>query len=78
MLNRQRAQLRFGGHPDRQMQADWNALGPDAFVFEVLDTLEPRDDPAYDPTADLDALEKLWREKLAPGGDPGYKRPRRS
>jgi hypothetical protein len=76
-LNRQRAQLRFGGHPDRQLQADWNQLGADAFVFEVLDTIEPRDEPGYEPGADLDALEALWREKLAPGGEPGYKRARR-
>jgi hypothetical protein len=77
VLNRQQAQLRFGGHPDRRLQADWNALGPDAFVFEVLDTLEPRDEPDYDAGTELDALEQLWLEKLAPGGDPGYKRPRR-
>jgi len=78
MLNRQRAQLRLGAHPDRRMQADWTEHGADAFVFEVLDTLEPRDEPGYDPAADLAALEKLWLEKLAPDGDPGYKRARRS
>jgi environmental stress-induced protein Ves len=76
MLNRQRAQLKMGAHPDRQMQADWKESGPDAFVFEVLDTLEPRDEPGNDPAADLAALEKLWLDKLAPDGDPGYKRAR--
>jgi hypothetical protein len=41
MLNRQQAQLRLGMHPNRQLQLDWQTLGPDAFAFEVLDTLTP-------------------------------------
>jgi hypothetical protein len=64
-FNRDRAQLRFGMHPDRTLQREWNALGPDSFAFEILDTLEPpSDDPAYDPTEDLKVLEALWRERL--------------
>mgnify|MGYP001205260714 CR=1 FL=1 len=64
-LNRQRAQLRMNGHPDKTLQKEWNASGDDAFVFEVLDTLEPIDEPGYDPADDLDALEKMWVERLA-------------
>jgi hypothetical protein len=72
-LNRERAALRFGGHPNRELQQEWNAYGPDAFVFEVLDTLQPPDDrPDYDPTGDLRVLEALWLERLAPVGDRGY------
>ncbi len=67
MLNRQQAQLKFGGHVNRELQQDWNALGPDAFRFEVLDTLDPPDDRLYDPKADLQTLEALWLERL-PGG----------
>ena len=37
MLNRIRAQLRVQGHPNRRLQEDWLASGPEAFVFEVLD-----------------------------------------
>ena len=66
MLNRHQAQLRFGAHPDRGFQKDWNAHGPDAFAFEVLDTLTPPDGPDVDPSDDLRALEELWIEKLAP------------
>jgi hypothetical protein len=75
MLNRQRAQLGFGGHPNRELQADWNALGPDAFVFEVLDTLKPPEQADYDPSIDLRALEALWLEQLSPFGDRGYNSP---
>jgi hypothetical protein len=71
-LNRHRAQLGFGGHPNRQLQSDWNASGSDAFVFEVLDTLSPNDEQNYDPTDDLRTLEELWAEKLESAGESRY------
>jgi hypothetical protein len=76
ILNSQRAQLRMGSHMNRELQRDWNALGPDAFAFELLDTLEPRDEPGYDPRADLLALEALWFDRLQPHGERGYHEPR--
>jgi hypothetical protein len=73
MLNRQRFQLENGLHPDRELQRDWNELGPDAFEFETLDRLEPRDEPTYDPTGDLRVLKEMWLEKLAASGEPLYR-----
>ena len=72
MLNRQRAQLRLGAHPNRALQKDWNELGAEAFEFEILDTLTPSDEPDYDPSRDLRVLEDLWLEKLSPFDDRGY------
>jgi hypothetical protein len=72
MLNRQRAQLGMGLHPNRALQDDWNTLGSAAFDFEVLDTLDPPDRADWDPADDLRVLEKLWLEKLAPFGERGY------
>ncbi|MCX6549942.1 MAG: GIY-YIG nuclease family protein [Acidobacteria bacterium] len=72
MLNRQRAQLRMGGHESHDLQRDWNALGPESFVFEVLDTLVVPDDPGYDASYDLKVLGALWFEKIQPFGDNGY------
>ena len=72
LLNRQRAQLRLNVHANRALQADWNALGPDAFEFVVLDTLAPPNTPDYDPTEDLRTLEELWIEKLSPFVPAGY------
>jgi hypothetical protein len=63
-LNRERFQLEYGSHPSPTLQADWNALGPEAFSFDVLDTLERADEPGADPTEDLDELLRLWRDKL--------------
>ncbi len=72
MLNRQRAQLRGRAHPNRALQRDWNELGPNAFAFEALDTMEGREEPGYDPADDLRALLELWREKLVGGGERLY------
>jgi len=78
MLNRQRAQLETGLHPNRALQADWNAFGADAFAFEVVDTLTwPEDRPEYDPAEDLRQLEAMWLEKLSPFDDAGYNTRRR-
>ncbi len=72
MLNRQRFQLSSGGHPNRALQKDWNRLGPDAFAFEVVDTLSPSEKSGSDPEDDLRELEALWLEKLSPYGEQGY------
>jgi hypothetical protein len=78
ILNREQAQLRLGAHRNAELQRDWNALGPDAFAFEVLDTLTPPEQPDYDPGEDLRVLEALWLERLEPFGERGYTpRPRR-
>lgn len=78
MLNRQRFQLENGAHPNRELQADWDRLGPDAFAIEILDTLEPEDAPGYDPADDLAELLDMWFERMSEAGDTFYgKRPKR-
>ncbi len=75
ILNRQRAALRLGSHADRELQRDWNELGEGAFALETLDTLAPPENRAgYDPGAELQALEQLWREKLGDELRGGYGR----
>ena len=74
LLNRHRAQLRLGAHPNKALQADWTAHGADAFVFESLDVLTPKDEPGWNPADDLRAHEALWLEKLAPWEPAGYHR----
>ena len=64
ILNRHRAQLRMGGHPNKGLQAEWDDHGDGAFRFEILDTLSPTEDPAYDPSEDLRLLKELWTHKL--------------
>jgi len=66
-LNRDRFQLRMGGHPDRRLQQAWRAHGEDAFRFDVVDVLKRRDDapPGTDYRAELAALLALWKEEGA-------------
>ena len=49
MLNRQRFQLQNGSHPSKELQADWNALGPEAFEFEVAQLVAAISRWAYVP-----------------------------
>lgn len=72
-LNRERAQLRLGAHRNAALQRDWNALGADAFAFEILDTIEPpKDQPEYDPADDLRLLEAMWIDRLGAVGERSY------
>jgi hypothetical protein len=72
-LNRERTQLNLRAHRNRALQRDWIELGPDAFAFEVLDTLAaPHGRPDYDPGDDLRVLEALWLDRLQPFGERGY------
>ncbi len=57
---------------NKKLQAEWNELGSQSFVFEILDELTPGNDPAQDYRTDLAFLEALWLEKLEPYGDRGY------
>ena len=72
MLNRIRAQLRMGGHPNRQLQEDWKSDGPDGFLFEVVDLLTPSGRADDDQGEDLRMLEELWREKLELHSEDSY------
>ncbi|EMN1931795.1 GIY-YIG nuclease family protein [Burkholderia ambifaria] len=62
-LNRHLTELRFGKHPNRQLQADWNLLGAEAFEFELIEALKPLDKPDYDPEEDLELLLAMTLER---------------
>lgn len=72
MLNRQRFQLDAGSHPNPSLQRDWKRFGADAFAFETLDRLEPRDAPGWDPRPDLRTLEAMWHSRLTQLYGAGY------
>jgi len=71
ILNRHKSELRLGGHRNPELQKDWAEFGPEAFEFEILDTLTPPEQPDYDPSGDLRVLEELWLDKLSPFGERG-------
>ena len=58
------------------MQADWNSLGAEQFAFEILEELEVREN--LNIKKELEFLEDLWLEKLAPYGERGYNEPKKT
>lgn len=70
-LNRHRAQLDFGSHPCKALQADWNRLGPEAFEFAVLDTLDRRLEGLERDKA-LRELEQEWIANFQPFAERCY------
>ncbi len=65
-------QLRNGLHMNSELQKDYNQFGDKNFIFEVVDTLEPKEDLAYDYSEDLKVFEDMWMEKLQPYDENGY------
>ena len=72
-INSLRFQLNSGAFPTcQELLRDWKALGEASFSIEVVDALEPSDDPSRDYDEELRALEELWLERLQPYGEQGY------
>lgn len=59
-INRHRMELQRGVHRHRALMADWCQYGEAQFAFEVLEQLEPRDEPGFDPVAALEARIAVW------------------
>src|SRR6266478_6118826 len=65
IINSHKFQLGAGTHRNQELQRDWNTLGKDHFAFEILDQMNPADDPR-NSRADLVSLEEIWMKKLRP------------
>jgi hypothetical protein len=72
IMNRHKFALNAGGHQCKALQKDWNELGLDKFEFEILDQMQPTDDPSFDAKRELNFMEEMWLEKLEPYGERGY------
>lgn len=71
-LNKHRFMLKINSHPNKELQNDWNELGPEQFIFEILETVQLKDDPNFNLKDELTLLEEIWLEKLQPFGERGY------
>ncbi len=76
-LNSHRFMLTIGKHRNEELQSDWNTLGPEAFVFEILEKVRQTDEPEFNIADELTLLEEIWWEKLLPTGKLGYNHDRR-
>lgn len=75
-INRHKFQLSAGSHPNRELQTDWTELGPNNFAFEIIEELQPRNDPSFDSKSELQFMEKMWLDRLKPYGERGYNKPK--
>ena len=71
-LNKHRFMLSIGSHDNAALQQDWKQFGADAFTFEILEIVQPSDDPLFNLDDELTLLEQIWLEKLHPFGERGY------
>jgi hypothetical protein len=70
-IERDRTWLKLGGHMNKQLQEDWNLHGMEAFTIDILEVLDPSDEPR-DYRAEVALLLEVWMETLRPYGDKGY------
>lgn len=64
--NRHKFQLEMGGHKSKSLQKDWNELGAECFVFEVLEEIKESDDPSVDNAREVEVLLEMVVEKVKP------------
>lgn len=55
--------LRLGGHPDKSLQAEWNAQGESAFEYQVLEKLDDDLHP-FDVARLLKLKKSHWMAQL--------------
>jgi len=55
-----------------KMKKELADFGGEAFVIEVLEVLEKKEDPYFDEKDALKKLKAKWLEKLQPFGERGY------
>ena len=71
-LNKHRFMLKINSHPNKELQEDWNELGPERFTFEIVETVQIKHHPNFNLKDELILLEEIWLEKLQPFGERGY------
>lgn len=83
MYNRLSFSKQMNANTFMELKDDWNRYGGNAFVFEVLDRINPREEQMNDPSElqaykdEVETLLELWLEKLQPYGERGYNKPKR-
>jgi len=65
-LNRHKFMLKTGSHTHKTLQKDWDELGAENFIFEILEEVRIVDNPNFNLSDELTLLEMIWLEKLKP------------
>ena len=64
--------LNMGNHINSALQSDWTSYGEENFEYEVLETLEIKQEIDYNYSEDLEILEMLWIDKFKPFSENCY------
>ena len=73
-LNGMKHILNMGANNNKELQADWNQFGQEAFTFTILEVLEKSEDPSFNEKKALGQLEGKWLSDKQPFGQRGYNR----
>ena len=68
IVNRQKAELRFGSHRNTELLREWKSFGASSFEFEVLDELAHDKNSKANPAEELCILTEMWIRKLEKTG----------
>lgn len=64
-MNKTVFQLRFGNHPNKELQKAWKEMGEANLIIEVLEVLPyNKDESKTDYSEELNILKLIWEEKL--------------
>jgi hypothetical protein len=72
--NKHNFALRLGGHPNSELQTDWNLHSAENFKFDILEELEQKKSDTLDYTKEIRLLEEMYLEDLQPYDEKGYHR----
>jgi len=68
IINRQKAELKFGSHRNTALLGEWKSFGESSFKFEVLDELEHDENSKVNPVEELRILSEMWVRKIEKAG----------
>ena len=69
ILNRHKAELKFGTHRNAGLLGEWKLLGELFFEFETVDELTPDEASLASPVEELGILAAMWIRKLEAAGE---------
>lgn len=73
-LNGMKHILNMGANNNKELQADWEHFGQDAFAFTILEVLKKSEHPSFNEKKALGQLEEKWLSDKHPFGERGYNR----
>lgn len=74
-MNGTEFKLKFGGHPNRELQKAWKEQGESAFEIKLLEELKYAEDESItDYSEELTLQAMIWKEKYEKEGYTFYKR----